>query len=74
MGFDIRRDLLGDTMTKKTINELTVLMARFSVIGLKVTEDMGDGGYLISGTKNSGQLRRLSMDITRKLAELRAGK
>ena len=61
-------------MTRKTIIDLIMLMARFSVIGQKVIDDMGEHDRMISGTKNSGQLRRLSMDITRKLAELRAGK
>jgi len=61
-------------MTKKTILELITLMANFKTSASATIADMGDYDYLISGTKNSGKLRRLSMDITRKLAELRAGK
>jgi len=77
LGFGVgvyqRAGMRGE-MTKKTILDLITLMASFKTTASATIADMGDYDKILSGTKNSGKLRRLSLDITRKLAELRAGK
>lgn len=74
MGYGVRGYLLGGAMTRKTILDLLSLLAEFTNAANSTLNDMGKHDRILSGTKHSGQLRRLSMDITRKLAELRAGK
>ncbi len=61
-------------MQRKTMLELLTLIAKLTGDIKATLADMGDRDYILSGTKSSGQLRRRSMDLTRKLAELRAGK
>jgi hypothetical protein len=61
-------------MKRKTMLEVLTLIARLTGDIKATLADMGDREQLITGTKASGQLRRRSMDLTRKLAELRAGK
>jgi len=64
----------GGEMTKSKLQECRKLALDFNKLALDVIMDLGDKGYIITGTKRTGKLRRLSMDLTRALAELRAGK
>jgi hypothetical protein len=61
-------------MKRKTMLDILTLIAKLTGDIKATLADMGERDRLICGTKASGQLRRRSMDLTRKLAELRAGK
>ena len=60
-------------MNRKNIDECAILAHRFNRVCNELLKEM-DGDVIIAGTKKSGAVRRLSMELTRKLAELRAGK
>ena len=61
-------------MTRKTMLEVQSLVIKIRLDITAALIDMGERDRMITGTKATGQLRRRSMDLTRKLAELRAGK
>jgi len=61
-------------MKRKTMLEILQLVAKLTGDIKATLADIGERDSLITGTKASGQLRRRSMDLTRKLAELRAGR
>lgn len=59
-------------MTKQTLNESIHEAKRFLKLA-KALRDKPDTVF-IWGNKETGSVRRASMDLTRKLAELRQGK
>lgn len=61
-------------MKRTTLLQLLTLMHQVTGDIKATLADIGEHEYMTVGTKASGQLRRRSMDLTRKLAELRAGK
>ena len=58
----------------KTMLAVLQLMADMTGDIRGVLVVIGERNSVITGNKTTGQLRRRSMDLTRKLAELRAGK
>ena len=60
-------------MTRATILKIKLLCFEFIRLSVDVVDEMGESKSIIAGTKKSGELRRLSMELSRKLAELRAG-
>lgn len=61
-------------MTKSTLQEAHSLARRFQQEAEALFASSHSAHGYIHGSKLSGQVRRTSMDLTRKLAELRAGK
>ena len=61
-------------MNKKTINKAKLEAKRF-LAAVKTVEDCCDDGdnfmLFMNGSKETGALRRSSMDLTRALAEMR---
>ena len=66
----------GIEMTQRTIVDARQLALAFADQCNHVLKELivRNSTTVISGTKASGYLRRLSMELTRKLAELRMGK
>ncbi|CAB4145905.1 hypothetical protein UFOVP1204_44 [uncultured Caudovirales phage] len=58
-------------MDRRTIGKAIKEANRFLEIAAEVERQLKDREHFIVGTKNSGALRRASMDLTRALAEMR---
>jgi len=63
---------MSDDLINQTIDEAKRFIWKAEQ-ALKRLEDDGKQRYFITGTKESGALRRASLDLTRSLSRLRKG-
>lgn len=58
-------------MNAEKIEKVSDLASEIVAKCILVLEEMKGHGYVVVGTKKTGELKRLSMDLTRALTEMR---